>query len=72
MDILGFLQFGLIVKLFFSVLLLFYFTFAVVVYRQITLMTQVLNSNISPVVRMVAAAQILAVAFLFFIGLVLV
>lgn len=72
MDFLNLLQFGFIIKLFWSVLLFFYFIFAVVVYRQITLMTQILNSNISPVVRTVAATQILAVAFLFFIGLVLV
>ncbi len=71
MEILNFLQFGLFVKLFFSVLMLFYFVFSVVVYRQITLMTQVLDSKISPLVKMIALAQIAAVAFLFFVGVII-
>lgn len=72
MDLINFFQFGLIIKLFFAVLIFFYFVFAVVVYRQISLMTQVLDSKISPLVRTVAAAQIFAVASLFFLGLIFV
>ncbi len=72
MEILNLLQFGLIVKLFFSVLALFYFIFAVIVYRQIVLMTQVLDSHLSPVLKTVALVQIAGVGLLFFIGVVLV
>lgn len=71
MDIISLLQFSLIIKLFFSVLVLFYFVFAAVVYRQIILMTQILNSGVSPLIKAVAVAQIIAVAGLFFLTLVL-
>ncbi len=66
------LQIGLFVKLFFSVLTLFYFVFVAVIYRQIVLMTQILDSKISPVVKTLALGQILAVAILFFLGVMLV
>ncbi|MBI3887889.1 hypothetical protein HY310_02370 [Candidatus Microgenomates bacterium] len=65
------LQLNLLIKLFFSVLTLFYFVFVVVVYRQITLMTQVLDSKISPAVKLIALAQIFAVGALFFIGVLI-
>ncbi len=71
MEILNFLQFGLITKLFFSVLLLFYFVFVAVVYRQISLMTQILDSKISPLVKTIAAIQIIAVGILFLVGVLL-
>lgn len=71
-QLLGFLQIGLFVKLFFSVLMLFYFVFAAVIYRQIVLMTQILDSKISPLVKTLAMGQILAVAILFFLGVILV
>lgn len=71
MDILNLLQFGLIIKIFFSVLVLFYFVFVAIVYRQIVLMTQVLDSRLSPLVKTVALGQIIAVAVLFFLGLIL-
>ncbi len=71
MDLLNFFQFGLLLKLFFAVLTFFYFVFAVVVWRQIVLMTQVLDSKISPLVKTIAVAQIFAVAFLFFLALFL-
>ncbi|MCL4390260.1 MAG: hypothetical protein M1484_02540 [Patescibacteria group bacterium] len=70
-DILGVLQFGLLTKLFFSVVGLFYLVFALVVYRQISLMTQVLDSKISPIVKLIALSQILAAAFLFFLAVIL-
>ncbi len=71
MEILSFLQFNLITKLFFSVLLLFYFVFVAVVYRQISLMTQILDSKISPLVKTVAIFQIIAVGILFLVGVLL-
>ena len=71
MEILSFLQFNLITKLFFSVLLLFYFVFVAVVYRQISLMTQILDSKISPLVKTIAAIQIIVVGILFLVGVLL-
>lgn len=71
MDLINFFQFGLLIKLFFLVLTFFYFVFAVVVWRQIVLMTQVLDSKISPLVKTIAVVQIFAVAFLFFLSLFL-
>lgn len=64
------LQFGLLIKLFLSVFVLFYFVFTAVVYRQISLMTQVLNSKISPLIRLVAMGQVVFVAFLFFLAVI--
>lgn len=61
----GLLQIGLLVKLFFFVLGLFYFVFVVVIYRQITLMNQVLNSKVSPLIQTIALSQIFAAAGLF-------
>lgn len=71
MNLLNFFQFGLLIKLFFLVLTFFYFVFSVVVWRQIVLMTQVLDSKISPLVKTIAVVQIFAVAFLFFLSLFL-
>lgn len=64
-SILSFFQIGLLVKLFFLVLGFFYFVFVAVIYRQIDLMTQVLDSKISPVVKTIALIQIFSAAFLF-------
>lgn len=68
--IFNFFQMGLLVKLFFAVLTLFYFVFSVVVYRQIVLMTQVLDSKISPLVRAIALIQIVVAGVLFFLAVV--
>lgn len=65
------LQPTLLVKLFLLVLAFFYFIFTLVVSRQITLMTQILNSSLAPVVKIVALLQILAAAILFFLVAVL-
>lgn len=62
---------GLLAKLFLMVLAVLYFVFAIVVSRQITLMTQTLNSNIAPFVKFLAIAQIAAVAGLFFLVTIL-
>lgn len=66
------LQFGLLLKLFLLVIVLFYFVFSVIVYRQISLMTQTLNSSISPVIRFVALAQIVVIGVLFFLAAIFV
>lgn len=67
MDIITLFDLKVLGKLFLMVLVAFYFVFSIVVYRQITLMTQTLNSNIAPVVKVLALLQILAVAGLFFL-----
>ncbi|MCL4397953.1 hypothetical protein M1403_02910 [Patescibacteria group bacterium] len=72
MELLNLLQFSIFIKLFFAVLMLLYFVFTVVVYRQIVLMTQVLNSKISPLFKMIALGQVVAVGILFFLGILLV
>ena len=61
----------ILVKFFFLVIFFFYLVFSMVVYRQISLMTQVLETGISPVVKMVALIQILAVAVLLLLGVML-
>ncbi len=58
-------QFHLIVKLFLLVLAVFYFVLTIVIYRQITLMTQTLNSSISSVIKSISIAQIIAVGVFF-------
>lgn len=63
-------QFGLLVKLLFMVLGIFYVIFAIVVYRQITLMTQVLDSKISPTVKTLAVVQIGMAGILFLLAVV--
>lgn len=68
--IMEFFQMGLLIKLFFIVLTLFYFVFSVIVYRQIVLMTQVLDSKISPLVKVVALIQIVVAGVLFFLAVV--
>ena len=70
-DFLQFLQLGLFVKLFFIVLTLFYVIFCLVIYRQIYLMTKVLDSKISPLVQMIALIQIVGAVLIFLLGLVL-
>lgn len=67
MDIITLFDLKVLGKLFLMVLALLYFIFAIVVYRQITLMTQTLNSNIAPIVKVLALVQIAAVAVLFFL-----
>lgn len=70
-NIINIFQFGLLVKLFLSTLVLFYLVLTVVIYRQIVLMTQILDSRISPTVKAVALGQIISAGILFFLALVL-
>ena len=72
LNIANFFQLAVMAKLFLLVLLVFYFIFTIVAYKQITLMTQVLNSSISPAIRLVALFHVGIVVFLFFLPLVLV
>lgn len=69
--IFNFLQIGLLVKLFLVVLAVFYAVFVVVVYRQIGLMTQILRSKDSVVIKSIAVLQIVAAGVLVFLILLL-
>ena len=71
MDIFSIFQFGFLVKMLFSVMGFFYVIFALVIYRQITLMTQVLDSKISPKVKTLAIVQIGMAGVLFLLAVVL-
>lgn len=62
---LAFLQLATLFKLFLLVLAFFYLIFAIVIYRQISLMSQVLNSKLSPIVKSIALLHIAAVSVLF-------
>lgn len=62
-------QFSLLAKIFLLVVILFYLIFTVVVYRQISLMTQTFNSAASAAIRSLAIGQILVIAGLFLLGL---
>lgn len=65
-------QFRLLFKLFILVVVLFYFVLSAVIYRQISLMTQILETKISPIIKAIAILQIIAVGFLFFLGVALI
>lgn len=64
-------QFSLIIKLFVSVAMLFYFIFVVVIYRQVLLMSQILSSKISSLLKTISLIQITVVAVLFFLALII-
>lgn len=61
-NLLGFFQIAVLAKLFLLVLGFFYFVFAIVIYRQISLMAQTVKSSFSGFLKLAALAQILAVA----------
>ncbi len=65
------LPFTGILKLFILTLLVFYFIFTLVVYRQITLMTKILDSEVSPFVKLLAIIQIIVVGGLFLMAVVI-
>jgi len=65
------LQVGLLIKLFFVALAALYLIFSAVVYRQITLMTEVLESKISPTIGLIALGQVVAAGLLMLLSLVL-
>ncbi len=62
-------QVAVLFKIFILVLVFFYFIFALVVYRESSLMSQTLNSSVSPFIRLIAILHILVVVFLFFLAL---
>ena len=70
-DIINFFQLHLIVKIFLIVLAVFYLVFTVVVHRQISLMTQVLDSRISPSVKSIAVVQIGVAAVILLLTIVI-
>lgn len=70
-NFLVFAQFGLIIKLFLAVLAVFYLVFTVIIFRQITLMVQILDSKISPVVQALALGQIAGAALVFLLVVIL-
>lgn len=59
-----------VVKIVILVFLVMYFIFAAVLSRQVTLMNQVLEARFSPVLKLIALIQVLAVAAVFLISLV--
>lgn len=70
-QILNIFQFGILIKLFFVVLGIFYLVLVAVIYRQIQLMTQILHSRISPLLQMVAMGQMVAGGVLLLLTLIL-
>lgn len=54
----NFFQLTFLAKIIIVVLALFYVVFTAVVYRQISLMTQVLDSKIAPIIKTIALLQI--------------
>jgi len=70
-SLLGIFQFGILLKVFFSVLGLFYLVLVAVIYKQITLMTQVLKSPVSPLLQTAAMVQIAAGGILLLLAIVL-
>lgn len=71
LGILNIFTIGFLAKLLLLVLSGFYLVLTIIIYRQISLMTQTLNSSISPLIRTAALIQIIAVAILFLLVLVL-
>ncbi len=61
-------QFKTLFKLFILVVSFFYFVLTLVIYRQMSLMTQILESKISPLLKTIAVFQIIGVGILFFLG----
>lgn len=61
-----------LVKLFLLVLGFFYFIFTIVVYRQISLMSQTVQTSVSGVVKLIALIQILLVLGLLLLTITLV
>ncbi len=64
-------QFQLLFKAIVLVGGLFYVVLLVIIYRQADLMTQILNSSVSPVIKLVAIIQIILAAGLFLLAIFL-
>lgn len=61
----------LIVKIFILVLLLLYLVFATIVWRQVSLMNQMVEAQISPLLATVALLHVAAAVFLFLFALII-
>ncbi len=72
LKIVDFFQISVLAKLIILVGGMFFFVLGVIIYRQIILMTQSLDSSISPEIKGVALVQIFVLAFLFFLAVFLV
>ena len=59
------------VKIFILVLLLFYIIFAVIVFRQVELMNEMVEAQISPILRMLALFHLASAIFLFLLSIFL-
>lgn len=70
-NIINIFQIGLLIKLFIAVAAIFYLALTVIIYRQIVLMTQILNTEISPLVKTIAMVQIVAAGVLVLLAVVL-
>lgn len=64
------LDFAFLIKLFSLALVFFYFIFCLVVTRQVALMNQILETSLTPLVKIVILVQTIAVACLFFLILI--
>jgi|GEM_PF-2915054 len=71
MGLSNFFQMSFIIKLFLLVLSLFYFIFSIVVYRQVSLMSQTVNTPLTSTTRLLAIIQIFAVLGLLLLTVVL-
>lgn len=71
LNIFNYFSINLLAKVLILVVGLFYFVFTIIVYRQITLMAQTLDSGISPTIKTMAIIQIATAGFLFFLALFL-
>ncbi len=60
-----------IVKLFTLVLLLFYIVFSSIAFRQIDLMSRMVEAQVTPVLKLVGLINLAASAGLFFLALIL-
>ncbi len=69
--ILNTFQPSVFIKLFALILFFFYFVFSAVVFQKINVMTQVLDTNISPIIKILALIQIFATIGLFFLAVML-
>lgn len=70
-QILGIFQFGILIKIFFVVLGVFYLVLTGVIYRQVQLMNQILVTNMSTVLATVALVQVVGGGILFLLALLL-
>ncbi len=71
-NLFGLFNLWLFIKLFVLVLLFFHFVLAALVIRQTSLMTQVLGTNISPLIKLITLIHALAVAVVFFLAVILI